>query len=106
MAECGLLQVWSTTNAKTDRKATAPVPAGILGSECIRAADQCACRLVLRPLTPSARDVGWSPPIAKPGDAAANRPFAISTAAKPSPTTPFAIEVAKRGHPETAHLRE
>jgi hypothetical protein len=34
------------------------------------------------------------------------RPFAISTAAKPSPTTPFAIEVAKRGHPETAHLRE
>jgi hypothetical protein len=57
MAECGLLQVWSTTNAKTDRKATAPVPAGILGGECIRAADQCACRLVLRPLTPSARDV-------------------------------------------------
>jgi hypothetical protein len=44
-------------NAKTDRKATAPVPAGILGGECIRAADQCACRLVLRPLTPSARDV-------------------------------------------------
>jgi hypothetical protein len=26
-------------NAKTDRKATAPVPAGILGGECIRAAD-------------------------------------------------------------------
>jgi hypothetical protein len=44
-------------NAKTDREATAPVPAGILGGECIRAADQCACRLVLRPLTPSARDV-------------------------------------------------
>jgi hypothetical protein len=38
MAEYGLLQVWSTTNPKTDRKATAPVPAGILGGECIRAA--------------------------------------------------------------------
>src|SRR5215475_7690559 len=55
--ECGLLQVWSTTNAKTDRQATAPVPAGILGGECVRTADQCACRLVLCPLTPSARDV-------------------------------------------------
>jgi hypothetical protein len=51
MAECGL------------RKTTAPLPAGILGGECIRAADQCACRLVLRPLTPSARDVGWSPSV-------------------------------------------
>jgi hypothetical protein len=30
---------------KTNVKATAPVPADILGGECIRAADQCACRL-------------------------------------------------------------
>jgi hypothetical protein len=54
---------------------------------------------------PLATSVGRRP---SPNQAtpAANRPFAISTAAKPSPTTPFAIEVAKRGHPETARLRE
>jgi hypothetical protein len=44
-------------NAKTDREATAPTQAGVLGIGRIGIADQCACRLVLRPLTPSARDV-------------------------------------------------
>jgi len=44
-------------NAKTDREATAPMQAGVLGIGRIGITDQCACRLVLRPLTPSARDV-------------------------------------------------
>jgi hypothetical protein len=44
-------------NAKTDREATAPMQAGVLGIGRIGIADQCVYRLVLRPLAPSARDV-------------------------------------------------